>query len=95
MDEADRLLEGKGNFDEQVNFRFLTFSTVNSNISYLQQLKRIFEELPKNKQTLLFSATITDTLKKLQEVALNNVTFPEWFLILISIITTTTTIYSY
>jgi len=52
MDEADRLLEGKGNFDEQ--------------------LKRIFEELPKNKQTLLFSATITDTLKKLQEVALNN-----------------------
>jgi len=52
MDEADRLLEGKGNFDEQ--------------------LKRIFQELPKKKQVLLFSATITDTLKKLQNVALND-----------------------
>ena len=37
------------------------------------QLQTIFAALPKKRQTLLFSATITDTLNKLKEVALNNV----------------------
>ncbi|XP_064609742.1 probable ATP-dependent RNA helicase DDX49 [Liolophura sinensis] len=36
-----------------------------------EQLETIFQRLPKKRQTLLFSATITDTLKELQEVALN------------------------
>lgn len=33
------------------------------------QLQAIFNKLPKKRQTLLFSATITDTIKKLQEVS--------------------------
>lgn len=33
------------------------------------QLQVIFSKLPKNRQTLLFSATITDTIKKLQEIS--------------------------
>ena len=33
------------------------------------QLQIIFSKLPKNRQTLLFSATITDTIKKLQEIS--------------------------
>lgn len=37
-----------------------------------EQLQTIFAALPPKRQTLLFSATITDTLNKLKEVALNN-----------------------
>lgn len=37
------------------------------------QMKTIFAALPKTKQTLLFSATITDTLEKVKEVATNDV----------------------
>ena len=37
------------------------------------QLQTIFEALPEKKQTLLFSATITDTLKKLGDGVLNDV----------------------
>lgn len=37
------------------------------------QLQIIFQALPEKRQTLLFSATITDTLNKLREVALNKV----------------------
>ena len=33
------------------------------------QLQTIFNVLPKKRQTLLFSATITDTIKKLQELS--------------------------
>lgn len=33
------------------------------------QLQTIFDVLPKKRQTLLFSATITDTIKKLQELS--------------------------
>ena len=33
------------------------------------QLQTIFNILPKKRQTLLFSATITDTIKKLQELS--------------------------
>lgn len=33
------------------------------------QLQTIFNKIPKKRQTLLFSATITDTIKKLQEVS--------------------------
>jgi ATP-dependent RNA helicase DDX49/DBP8 len=33
------------------------------------QLQTIFEKLPAKRQTLLFSATITDTIKKLQEIS--------------------------
>ena len=39
------------------------------------QLQTIFAALPAKRQTLLFSATITDTLNKLKEVALNNVIY--------------------
>jgi ATP-dependent RNA helicase DDX49/DBP8 len=35
------------------------------------QLQTIFNILPKKRQTLLFSATITDTIKKLQELSSN------------------------
>ena len=38
---------------------------------YGEQLEAIFKVLPKRRQTLLFSATMTDTLKQLQDVALN------------------------
>ncbi|KAI9563095.1 hypothetical protein GHT06_010552 [Daphnia sinensis] len=37
-----------------------------------EQLQTIFQALPEKRQTLLFSATITDTLTKLRECALNN-----------------------
>lgn len=40
-----------------------------------EQLKTIFEALPKKKQTLLFSATINDTLETVKEVATNEVSF--------------------
>jgi len=35
-----------------------------------EQLETIFKVLPKNRQTLLFSATMTKTLESLQEVAM-------------------------
>ena len=38
---------------------------------YGEQLEAIFKVLPKKRQTLLFSATMTDTLQQLQEVAKN------------------------
>jgi len=38
-----------------------------------EQLKMIFNALPKIRQNLLFSATITDTLEKVKEVACNKV----------------------
>lgn len=38
-----------------------------------KQLKTIFNTLPKKKQSLFFSATITDTLEKLKEVTGNDV----------------------
>ena len=38
---------------------------------YGEQLEAIFKVLPKKRQTLLFSATMTQTLEQLQEVALN------------------------
>ncbi|XP_052795014.1 probable ATP-dependent RNA helicase DDX49 isoform X2 [Mya arenaria] len=38
---------------------------------YGEQLEAIFRVLPKKRQTLLFSATMTQTLQQLQEVALN------------------------
>jgi ATP-dependent RNA helicase DDX49/DBP8 len=36
-------------------------------------LKIIFDALPKKRQNLLFSATITDALEKVKEVASNKV----------------------
>lgn len=38
-----------------------------------QQIKTIFQALPKQKQSLLFSATITDALDKVKQVSSNNV----------------------
>jgi len=38
---------------------------------YGEQLEAIFKVLPRKRQTLLFSATMTKTLRQLQEVALN------------------------
>ncbi|KAL4228104.1 putative ATP-dependent RNA helicase ddx49 [Mactra antiquata] len=38
---------------------------------YGEQLETIFQALPKKRQTLLFSATMTQTIKQLQDVALN------------------------
>ena len=38
---------------------------------YSEQLEAIFKVLPKKRQTLLFSATMTESLEKLNEVALN------------------------
>jgi superfamily II DNA/RNA helicase len=38
-----------------------------------EQLERIFAELPEKRQNLLFSATMTDTLEKVREVAKNEV----------------------
>ncbi|XP_069676842.1 probable ATP-dependent RNA helicase DDX49 isoform X2 [Periplaneta americana] len=40
---------------------------------FVEQLKTIFEALPKTKQNLLFSATITDTLEKVKEITVNKV----------------------
>ncbi len=34
-----------------------------------KQLKTIFSVLPKQRQTLLFSATITDTIKQVQSIS--------------------------
>ena len=65
----------EGNFDEQVlkhNEIFLFILNVKNNIVFMQ-LQTIFVALSAKKQTLLFSATITDTLNKLKEMALNNV----------------------
>ena len=39
--------------------------------SFEEDLEVIFENLPTKRQTLLFSATLTDTLSRLKEVALN------------------------
>ena len=50
--------------------------------AFNDQLQTIMATLPRKKQTLLFSATITETLTKLQEVALNNVSQDINFLIL-------------
>ena len=40
-------------------------------LSFEEDLETIFEALPQQRQTLLFSATLTDTLSRLREVALN------------------------
>ena len=73
IDEADRLI--KGHFDDQViiiiNF-FYDFTLLNKSILIHFQLQTIFTALPVKKQTLLFSATITETLQKLKEVVLND-----------------------
>ena len=39
--------------------------------SFEEDLEVIFDHLPSKRQTLLFSATLTDTLTRLKEVALN------------------------
>ncbi len=39
--------------------------------SFETDLEVIFDALPQKRQTLLFSATLTDTLSRLKEVALN------------------------
>ena len=39
--------------------------------SFAEDLEVIFDALPQKRQTLLFSATLTDTLTRLREVALN------------------------
>jgi len=36
-----------------------------------EQLETIFKALPKKRQTLLFSATMTDTLRELEQIAMN------------------------
>jgi len=41
--------------------------------SFDEQLKNIFAALPKQKQVLLFSATMTDSLNKVKQVASNKV----------------------
>lgn len=41
-----------------------------------EQLKAIFNILPSNKQTLLFSATMTDTLETVKKVTKNDVSKP-------------------
>jgi ATP-dependent RNA helicase DDX49/DBP8 len=41
--------------------------------SFDEQLKNIFAALPKQKQVLLFSATMTDALDKVKQVASNKV----------------------
>ena len=38
---------------------------------YGDQLETIFNLIPRKRQTLLFSATMTQSLKDLQEIALN------------------------
>lgn len=39
--------------------------------SFEEDLEVIFDQLPPKRQTLLFSATLTDTLSRLKEMALN------------------------
>ena len=39
--------------------------------SFEEALEVIFDSLPKKRQTLLFSATLTDTISRLKEVACN------------------------
>ncbi|VDM39790.1 unnamed protein product [Toxocara canis] len=64
LDEADRLLDGQ--YSEQNFFK-----------ECLLQLKTIFFALPKKRQTLLFSATITSALNHLHEVAVKKPYFYE------------------
>ena len=39
--------------------------------SFEEDLEVIFDALPRKRQTLLFSATLTDTLHRLKEIALS------------------------
>lgn len=39
------------------------------------QIKTIFDALPKERQTLLFSATMTDTLEKVKMITKKNVSY--------------------
>lgn len=40
-----------------------------------QQIATIFNALPKERQTLLFSATMTDTLEKVRKITNKNVSY--------------------
>lgn len=42
-----------------------------------EQIKTIFQSLPKSRQNLFFSATITDTLEKLKDITQNELFFYE------------------
>lgn len=41
--------------------------------SFLTHLQTIFGKLPSNRQTLIFGATISDAMKRLSEIATNEV----------------------
>ena len=45
--------------------------------SFAEDLETIFDALPRQRQTLLFSATLTDTLHRLKEIALREPFFWE------------------
>lgn len=57
------------------NVRFVVFDEADRLLSgaFDDQIKTIFGEIPKKRQTLFFSATITDTLLKAKEMAPNEV----------------------
>lgn len=53
-----------------------------------EQLKKIFAALPKQKQVLFFSATMTDTLDKVKQIASNKVYFARQYNYILYYITT-------
>lgn len=57
------------------NIKFLVLDEADRLLggAFDEQLKTVFSILPANKQTLLFSATITDTLETVKKVAKNEV----------------------
>ena len=68
---ADHIDSGT-NFNMK-NLRFLVLDEADRLIedNFGEQLKSIFSNVPKKRQTLLFSATMTDTLRDLQASSMN------------------------
>lgn len=65
LDEADRMLDGQ--YALQVYYCFVL--DCKRQVRFFQ-LQTIFKALPKERQTLLFSATITSALSQLHQVIL-------------------------
>ena len=76
------LVATPGRLIELVNSRAIKLSNVNTlvldeadkmlNLGFRDEMKSIFSLLPKNRQNLLFSATLSDSLAQLKQVLLHN-----------------------